>query len=431
MEVMYQYLWKQRMLGKEFSTVRGDRVQILFAGTLNTDAGPDFSNARVRIGSQEWVGNVEIHVRASDWHRHGHDSDPAYGNVILHVVGVDDARIQREDGTELPQIVVTFPESFYRMYMVLSSKIGNVACQDYVTMVPPLQRHDWLSTLSVERMQGKAKRIADIAEGFGGDWNRTCFAALARGLGFNLNGEPFEMLARSLPLNVVHHHSDDIMQLEALLFGQAGMLDTSLHIFDEYYQTLGREYYFLARKYGLRPMNVSMWKYARTRPGNFPHRRIAMLCRVLLDGFTLLSDLLDRRRNPDAIRELFCWRPDGYWSTHSDFDTPGSADSGLSQAAVDLLMINFTAPFLYAYAATHDDPETGEFALDIWYDTKPENNTFIRQWRIAGLEPETAADTQALLQLRKCYCDRSRCLDCRFAAALLKSSAQIPWNCPV
>lgn len=423
MEMLYQYLWKQRMMGRKLVTVDGLPVDIEYSGRLNTDAGPDFIGARLRIGDQQWVGNVEIHVRASDWLRHGHDADPAYGNVILHVVAVDDARIHRLDGSEIPQIVASFPESFFRMYATLSEKIATVNCEPFASTIPSLIRTDWLSTLAVERLQNKARRILDCCRSLQGDWNRTCFVSLARALGFNLNGEPFEMLARSLPITVLSHHSDNIMQLEALLFGQAGMLDTGLHIFDDYYQSIAREYFFLARKYGLRPLNPSIWKYARTRPQNFPHRRIALLSRALLGGFSLLSDMRSLAGDPEELRKLFSWRPDGYWETHFDFDIPGHGDAALSRQAIDLLMINFVAPMIYAYAADSGMIDNAERAMAIWDSLPPENNMYIRQWKNAGIDALNAADSQALLQLRKEYCDKNNCLQCRFAAALLKSSA--------
>ena len=162
MELLYQYLWKQRMMGRKCLTVRGDDVEIIYAGIHNRDAGPDFLNARLRINDREWIGNVEIHVKASDWRRHGHDADPAYGNVILHVVGVDDMRVSRGDGSEIPQTVVTFPESFYRMYEALSHRISNVPCEPYIRQLPGLSVADWLSSLCVERMQDKADRSATV-----------------------------------------------------------------------------------------------------------------------------------------------------------------------------------------------------------------------------------------------------------------------------
>lgn len=424
MEMLYQYLWKQRMMGRKLTTVHGDNVQILYAGTHNEDAGPDFTGARLRIGSQEWAGNVEIHVKASDWHRHGHDHDPAYHNVILHVVAVDDARITRDDGSEIPQTVAAVPLAFMQMYDALSAHISDTPCRQQLPALQPLTRADWLASLAVERLQEKAERICACARSLLNDWNQTCFVSLARALGFRLNGDPMEMLARSIPLNILHHHCDDMLQLEALLFGQAGMLDTSSHIFDEYYQNLGREYFFLARKYGLRPMNQALWKYARTRPGNFPQRRIALLARALLNGFPLMGDILDRRNDPDRIRELFRWHADGYWDHHSDFDIPGTGNALLSETSLDLLMINFAAPLLYAYGASHGDPDLCDRAFDIWESLQPENNRYIRQWTAAGITSKSASDSQALIQLRTKYCDHNRCLQCRFAAAILKSTIQ-------
>ena len=426
MEMLYQYLWKFRMLGRELRTVDGEDVVILSPGVLYSDAGPDFSGARLRIGGQEWVGNVEIHVRASDWQRHGHDADLAYDNVILHLVSVSDCRIYRADGTIVPQMIASFPEPFFRMYLKLSDKISQVACMNDIAGLSPLTVADWMSTLSVERMQMKSERILGIYEACGRDWETTCFITLARSLGFGLNGEPFEMLARSIPLKFLARHCDDPVQLEALLFGQAGMLDASLHIFDEYYQLLCREYYFLARKYGLRPMRRDVWKYARTRPWNFPHRRIATLAAAVTGGFALFSDIMERSGEPQGIAALFHWPLQGYWATHSDFDVEAARlSSCLSESSVRLLLINFAAPLIYAHAASLGNIDIAERASDIWDNAAPEKNSIMTQWLKAGIAAKSAADSQALLQLRKEYCDRDRCLECRFGHALLRNSCNL------
>lgn len=423
MERLYQYLWKHRMLGRTLTLDDGRPLVILSPGVLNTDAGPDFRDSRIRIGSTEWAGNVEIHVRASDWHRHGHDSDPAYHNVILHVVSVADTTVTRPDGTRIPQLTACFPKSFFNMYAQLSADIAAVKCGRRLDSLSRLEKEDWLETLAAERMQGKAARILDTCRAESGDWERTCFLTLARALGFGLNGVPFEMMARSLPLNYLARHSDNPIQLEALLFGQAGMLDTSIHIFDEYYQMLCREYFFLARKYGLRPIRSDVWKYARTRPGNFPHRRIALLAKSLTGGFSLMAGILEAGSDPDAGRRLFDWHLDGYWTTHSDFDreAPGSP-ANLSEASINLLLINLVAPLLYAYGSAHGDPDGAERGLDLWHSLAPENNTYIRQWKNVGLDCDDAMRSQALIQLRREYCDKGRCLDCRFGHALLRHS---------
>lgn len=420
--MIYQYIWKYNMAGKRLRTIDGKPVEVLYPGLHNRDSGPDFSGARLRIGGTEWCGNVEIHVKASDWYRHKHDTDPAYSNVVLHVVGVNDTRVTDSNGQPLTQAVVSFPESFARLYARLSENISSVKCEPLLGRLGRLTVTGWMSSLAVERLQMKAQRIALAAESLGGNWEQACFASLARALGFGLNSEPLEMLARSTPLNFIARHSDDLFQIEALLFGQAGLLDTSIHIFDGYYQKLCREYFFLARKYGLRPMRRDMWKYSKTRPQNFPARRIAMLAKAAEGGFALLSELMSRSADPDSIRDILNWELGGYWLEHYDFDIAASRLSPrLSASNTDLLLINFAAPVIYAYGSARGDSDMAGRGLDIWEEVRSENNTIIRQWAAAGLPCENAADSQALLQLRREHCDKGKCLDCRFGHALLRN----------
>lgn len=409
------------MFGRKLRDSGGDSVEILDPGRQNFDSGPDFFNSKLKIGGVEWAGNVEIHVKASDWYRHGHDSDPAYDSVILHAVGVSDRRVARADGSLIPQVEILMPEDFYRTFRCLSENRTSVRCSDSISSIPALAVTDWLETLSVERIQAKANRIAGILKSTGGDWEQACFVSLSRGLGFSLNGDPFEMLARSLPLKILAHHSDNPLQLQALLFGQAGMLDSSNHIFDEFYQSLCREYYFLARKYGLRPMRGSLWKYSRTRPQNFPHRRIALLAKICEGGFSLFSRIRDVGGDVDKARELFHWSLDGYWHSHFSFDVEArmSSDS-LSGNSVDLLIINVVAPLIYAYGGFIGDPDFAESAFDILDRLPAEENVILREWRRFGLPAGDARRSQALIQLRKEYCDAGKCLFCRFGHQILK-----------
>lgn len=421
MEKLYQYLWKHRMLGRDLILDGGEKLEILFPGKLNTDAGPDFSGARIRIDGTEWIGNVEIHVKASDWYRHGHHTDASYDSVVLHVVAVADTRICRPDGLPVPQLTALFPESFFRMYAMLSDGLEDVRCVSCIGEVPRIEKEGWLEALAVERMQRKSARILSLASSFGGDWEKTCFVTLARALGFGLNGEPFEIMASGIPLGYLSRHADNPMQIEAMLFGQAGMLDGSMHIFDEYYQRLCREYGFLARKYGLRPMNVSIWKYARTRPSNFPHRRIAYLAAMADGGFSLMSRLLGAGGDADLSRSLLDIRLGGYWQTHSAFgnDThPGSV--ALGKASLDLLLINFVAPLLYAHGASLGDAVKAERGLGLWLSLDAEKNSVVRYWNALGLGCDSAMRSQALLQLRKEYCDAGKCLECRIGHWLLR-----------
>lgn len=411
------------MLGDRLETVDGHRVKVLYAGRLNRDSGPDFSGARLRIDDEEWVGNVEIHVKASDWHRHGHDNDRAYDNVIFRLVGVSDVDITDSHGRLIPQGVATFPESFISLYSRLAQKIGDYKCEGALGQLTPLQVSDWLGTLSIERMQAKAGRIKESLEAMEQDWERVCFSTLARALGFGLNSEPLEMTARITPLRVLQKHSDDIVQLEALLLGQAGLLDSSLHMFDERYQLLCREYRFLAVKYGLRPARREMWKYSKTRPQNFPTRRLAMLAGAVRGGFSLLSKLCDPELDSQRAIELFDWEMDPYWETHYDFDVMAAKlPLTLSPGNRRLLLINFVAPMLYAYGAMHSDLEMTERAMGFWDRGMAENNRYTRRWLQSGINCRCASDSQALIQLSKEYCECGRCLECRFGHLLLRKA---------
>lgn len=424
MEKLYHYLWKTGIGGRTFRDVDGAEIEVLDPGTHNHDSGPDFFNSKLKIDGVEWIGNVEIHVKASDWFRHGHDSDPAYDNVILHVVGVSDKRVPRLDGKVIPQIELTYPEKFFRTYSFLAQQNETVRCASLLPALPQLNREDWLESLTIERLQLKSSKIKDIHASTEGDWEQTCFVVLARGLGFGLNGDPFEMLAKSLPLRILHHHSDNPLQLDTLLFGQAAMLDSSLHIFDDYYQALCREYYFLARKYGLKPMRPGLWKYSRTRPQNFPHRRIAFLSNATADGFSFFTRLLEGMKDAESMLNLFDMEAEGYWKCHYSFDTEAvNAPSGLSRSSKILLAINVGIPMLYAYASSTGDYELAEKALDIMQDLPAESNVITRQWEALGFTAKDASRSQALIQLKKEYCDKNKCIYCRFGHHFLRKSA--------
>lgn len=424
MELIYHYLWKHKVFGQTLTTVDGSEICINWPGLHNEDSGPDFTGARIHINGQKWVGNVEIHVKASDWYSHGHDSDRAYDSVILHVVAVDDARIKRSDGSEIPQTVVTMPPDFFITYAQLTADLRGTRCASLIPELPSMVKIDWLGTLAIERLQLKAGRLLEYYNSTGSDWEQAVFIALARGLGFGLNGQPFEMLAKNLPLKYVYHHADDLMQVEALLLGQAGLLEPQKYMFDEYYQSLCREYFFLARKYGLRPIRSDIWKYARTRPQNFPHRRIAMLAKALHDGVRFSSGLASADGDIDKLMDFFDWRLDGFWGRHCSFGNPEEEvimPRTLSDASKELLIINVAAPFYYAHAKLTGNYELGERGANMLERLDAERNSKIAAWRACGIEAEDALRSQALIHLRDEYCDRNRCLECRFGHYFLRN----------
>lgn len=419
MEKLYQYLWKNRMLGRsEFTLVDGRKVRVLDFGRLNTDAGPDFFNAKIKeiptaAGSEAaetspatvWAGNVELHVRASDWFRHGHDSDPAYDGVILHVVAYDDAKIRRRNGAVIPQLIIDLPDGFMTLYSSMTAPAADIRCRNRLNNIMPLWQTDWLEALAMERLHMKAERICRALEATGNDWEQAAFVTLSRALGFGLNSEPFEMLARSVPLRVIHKHSDDLKAIEALLYGQAGMLDPYLNREDQRYQALCREYTFLAVKYGLTPINT-VWKGSRMRPQNSPQRRIAYLAKMCFGGFSLLRRIIENAKDLDALRKVF----------ESD---------DISGSSVDLLVINCAVPLLFAYSRLRCEEELESAAIALLEALPAERNAIIRDWEAAGIRAGSAYRSQALIQLRKEYCDANKCLYCRFGYRHLKAAMEM------
>ena len=290
MEGLLQYIWQHKLwLSEDMVTNDGRKVRVIDPGLLNTDAGPDFFNAKVEIDGRLWVGNVEIHVRASDWKRHHHDEDPAYDSVILHVVEKDDAPVARINGEIIPQVELKVSPRFNESYDRLVNAKVELPCAARLGEVPPLTVTEWIEALAFERLHGKVDRVRELYDRYNGSWEDICYVMLARTLGFGINNDAFERLARVTPLRLLHKHSDSILQVEALLFGQAGLLGGA-HADDAYYQQLMREYAFLANKFSLRPIEGTAWRLFRSRPQNFPYRRIALLAQFVLGGFNLMND---------------------------------------------------------------------------------------------------------------------------------------------
>lgn len=420
-----QYMWQWRLYGSPDQRLCDGRpVRILHPGRLNTDAGPDFFNAKIVMDGAEWAGNVELHVRASDWRRHGHDADAAYGSVILHVVGADDARVCRADGSPIPQLVMPFTRGTAERYRVLCEGSQPLRCAPWVREVAPVYITDWMEALAMERLTVKSDRVLSALRYTNGDWNQAVFITLARALGFGLNGEPMERLARSLPLSVITKKGDDTFQLEALLFGRAGLLAPALaQGADAYYTRLQTEYAFLAHKYGLQPVRSLGWKMARTRPGNQPVRRIALLARLAAGVTTLLSRLLDAGGDAEAIAAMLDVRFSGYWARHLTFgsETEREYPSALSREMLRTLVLN-TAPAIYhAYGRERGDWALEERAQSLLQSLPPESNAVTRLWEAAcGLRARNAWESQALLHAKRAYCEPHCCLRCRLGCRAMR-----------
>lgn len=420
-----QYVWQFRLWPTaDMVTVDGERIEVLDPGVLNTDAGPDFFNAKVMIGGQLWIGNVEIHIRASDWMRHGHATDPAYDSVVLHVVERDDAPVYRSDGQKIPQMVMTCAADFSQRYhQMVNNPARELPCAPELGAVPGLCVSDWVTALGFERMQAKADRVLDMLERSNGSWANAIYVTAARALGFGVNAEPFELLALTTPLRDMLRHSDSSLALEAMLFGQAGMLGEGAAEDGDYPARLADEYRFMAAKYGLAPSPNIMWKMARMRPQNSPHRRIAALAAMVRGGFAMGSRLLAVESEADA-RALFDISLSGFWAQHYNFTAAGAGARAFSQSSISVLIINVAVPVLYAYGTFVNDRRRQELAVDLLQSLKPERNSITDIFERAGLKIADAFASQAFIQLRKEYCLPRKCLYCRIGHKLLSAKAK-------
>lgn len=436
MEKLLQYCWKHRILPEgELRTADGESIEIVDTGLLNTDAGPDFFNARLRIGDRLLAGNVEIHVRRRDWYAHGHDRDAAYDNVILHVVDAQsngpadaDSAIRTREGRILPEVKISVPEEIRANYRELLSEDSYPPCYKIIPNVTPLSMHSWMAALQTERLKQKTEAIAERVSMLKGDWEHAYFITLARSYGFGSNSDALEQWARNMPMTSVAHHRDNLFQIESIFFGQAGMLNIAsvrerLQLetaADEYFQRMQSEYEYLKHKFQMTDKYAPQWKYMRMRPQNFPTIRIAQLARLYYERRTSLSQLIECD-TIDKLRKMFHCGVSDYWQTHYTFghESQPSAKQ-LSVASTNLLMINCAIPMIFAYGRQTGSEALCNRALDLLESLPPENNTITRMWKQVGLESRSAGDTQALIQLKKQYCDRKDCLQCRIGYEYMK-----------
>lgn len=433
MEQLLHYIWKHRILPlNELRTQDGREVEIIDPGLHNSHAGPDFFNAKLRIGGVMWVGNVEIHERSADWFMHGHDQDPLYNNVVLHVASVIDADVVTADGQHPPQLQLSVPRNVLQNYRRLLAADRYPPCRETVMSLPRLTVHSWMSALVAERMRMKSEAVMKRVAASGGSWENAFFATLGRSFGFGVNSEAFEQWAAALPLMQAAHHRDDSFQIEAMFMGVAGLLDAGqmkpkqreAALGDDYFAALMREYAYLARKFSLQSMPRQAWRFLRLRPQNFPYIRLSQLARLYCSRRADLSCVVQCKTVDEVRRALECDVSD-YWRTHY---TPGSesraADKRLSRQSVDLLVVNAVVPVLHAYGLHRSDERLMERAVEFLESLAPEDNSVVRMWNECGVEAENSADTQAVIQLQQHYCERRDCLRCRFGYYSLKRSGE-------
>lgn len=379
MEQLLHYVWKHKLFPlTALCTTSGKPVEVIDPGLHNRNAGPDFFNAKVKIDGTLWVGNVEIHDKASDWYVHRHDKDERYDNVVLHVCGCVDTEAKNSKGETLTQMALDIPDKVMKNYRELLS----------VDQYPP------------------------------------CYQIIP----FGVNGEAFEEWAFHIPLQAVGHHRDDILQIEAIFMGQAGLLELNTiperyqkdALNDGYFAKLRNEYKYLAHKFNLTPMDYRQWRFLRLRPQNFPHIRISQLAHLYYQRKAGLSQLVEAASVEDA-KKVLATAVTPYWETHYTFgSTSVRNDKNLSPFSLNLLCINTVVPILFAYGRHRGEEKYCDRAFDFLEQLRPENNYIIRLWQQCGLVVDNAGDSQALIQLKKEYCDKKECLRCRFGYEYLK-----------
>lgn len=419
-----QFVWQHRLsLRPGMRTVDGRPINVVNQGKLNTDAGPDFFNATIEIDGQTWAGNVEIHVRASDWYRHRHDTDPAYTSVILHVVKENDTHITRPDGTIIPQITMQCtPAAAQRCNCMINDARRTLPCARTIGNIAPIYRSDWITALAMERLYRKSERINRMIKETAGHREGAAYVTLARGLGFGLNSEPFEMLAKNLPLQFLNKHADELATVEALIFGMANLIPPPATEEHAYVAHLRREYTFMARKFSITQLRPA-WKMARTRPQNFPHRRLAMLATMIHRGFHLTGDLCDCR-SIEQMRKLFEVELTGFWATRFTFNdtAPACRTKAIGRDSIDTLLINVAIPLLHARCMSLQDFDGMERAVEMLQTLPPENNSIVRLFKeTAAMKCTDAFTSQALIELRREYCEKSKCIYCRFGHRMLSA----------
>ena len=429
MEQLLHYVFKHKMFPlRELQTIDGKSVEVIDPGLHNRNAGPDFFNAKVRIGNTMWVGNVEIHDKSSDWYLHGHDKDSNYDHVVLHVAGVIDTDVKTSRGEYLPQMQLDVPQQVKEHYDELLSTDSYPPCYKVIPSLTTLMVHAWMAALQTERLEQKTEAIRHRAELCGGSWEDAYFMTLARNYGFGINGEVFEQWARNIPLQAIAHHRDDLFQIEAIFMGQAGLLE--LEAVPDYYQQtalnegyfakLRNEYLYLAHKFSMKPMDYKFWRFLRLRPQNFPHIRISQLANLYYQRKAGLSQLMECE-TIEQLKTILSSHVTPYWETHYTFgSTSNKNEKHLSYGSINLLMINTAIPMLFAIGRHRGKEVLCDRAFDFLEQLKAENNHIIRMWQQVGLEVKTAGDSQALIQLKKEYCDKKDCLRCRFGYEYLK-----------
>jgi hypothetical protein len=428
-EEFLHWLWKNRLFNADdLYDKDAGHIEVVNTGGYNRDSGPDFFNTMLVIDGTAWAGNTEIHINASDWYRHGHHTDHAYDNVILHLVHNNDAEAFTASGRRLLTASPGYDPALWENYIYFVNNPSPLPCAGLFDRTDSFSVRRWLYDRGMERMERKSREITEMLGKTGNDLEETLYRLVSRYFGFRVNTDPFELLASRLPLKIIRRHADNLLQVEALLFGTAGLLDEALFreaVNDEYYLLLTREFRILKTKYGLQPVDGWLWKFHRLRPANFPTVRLAQLAALLAHSDGLFSRVLECS-DLAGMRALLSVKASSYWNSHYLFGkevTRTTAQAG--KQSVDLLIINAIVPLLFVFGKIKQQPERCSRAADILENLPPEENSIVTDFAEAGLRPESSFASQALIELRTVWCRYHRCLDCLIGSSLIAMGRKI------
>lgn len=407
-EELLHYIWQsKRLIGESLYTTDGKIVEIIKPGTYNEDAGPDFFNAHLKIENTLWVGNIEIHLRSSDWNRHKHQHDKNYDNVVLHVVYHHDKEITYSNGGRVPTLELKslLPPHLIRKHTALLASEKFIPCEEQFIKPDELKLAAWITRLLTERIEQKTDALNQLLIESNNHWESAFYIFTARYFGMKTNALPFEWLAKQLPLQVIAKHKNDLFQIRALIIGASGLTQSK---YFEDVEDLIKEYAFLASKYTLKPLLPEVWKFSRTRPANFPHVRLEQFALLVFHASHLFSKILEATEL-NNLKKLYQINHQG--------------EQVLSADAIDLLLVNSVLPAIFLYGKKQENPELIERTLHFYEQIPPEKNAIIRYWNKLGIKSVSALDTQGLLQLKTAYCDKFQCLKCAIGTEILLNTA--------
>jgi Protein of unknown function (DUF2851) len=417
-EDFLQFVWKYKLYNTDnLVTTNGDTLEVLKPGFQNLDSGPDFIDARINMNDTLWAGNVEVHIKSSDWKAHNHETDKAYNNVILHVVLEHDVEVHTSSKRNLPTFILKFDSKLFVNYNKLIFAQSTISCSNKLSQVNEFKLTHWFERVLINRLERKSRDFLHQLKDKNNSWEEAFYIQMAKNFGFKTNALPFEMLARATPLTILAKHKNSLFQIEALLFGQAGFLEDNYE--EEYFQKLKKEYLFLKNKYQLKPIDLHLWKFLRLRPANFPTIRIAQFSYLVHNSYGLFSKIVESKSIEHLI-SLFDIKPSVYWENHYKFNEESKKRiKRFGNSSVKNVLINSVVPVLFVYGEEKGDEKYKDRAFKILESLPAEKNNIVSKWSDLSIEIKNALDSQASIELYNEYCKPQKCLHCEIGREVI------------